>query len=353
MSGTYGSSGAYGSMGAPAHPSASPSMNYGSYAGVPSNGLRAPPPASGSQRAFMQRSVLDRPFSEHSILRSGGSSGKLGTLQSHVSVLEFVTLPAALLALVLGSFLQAGTYGGSVSVQIVPVLLVSASVWFTRHHYVRSNNPEVVLGVLCFVAILISTAVGEYAMLTSLQEYRRLSHGASYFNVLPDEAAGGKVDATTLVFANGTRVDTSRTFGFTDVLDPAAPVYCVAPVSSGNLYDKRVQYWAAGLNCCETRSNFNCFRPGSINELGATVFPRDAKFEVGFMKAVKGAQGAYGLTSGDEYLLLTWTKDPVTYGNNLWSGTAMLFGILAVVYLTISAMVGFAVAPLVGGSSKM
>jgi len=300
----------------------------------------------------MQHGSFERPPSEHSILRGGGSSGKLGTLQSHVSTTEFIFLPSAFVVLVLVSFLQAGTIGYMWTVQIVPVLLVCLGVWLTRFHYVRSNTPEVVLGILCLIAILISSVVGEYAMLTGLREYKRLSRGASYFNVLPDEAAGGKLDAATLVFASGTRVDTSRSFGFTDVRNEEAPVYCVAPVSDGDLYDKRIQYWAAGINCCETRSNFNCFQPDSVGAEGATVFPKDAKLEEGFKRAVQGAMGSYGLTTGDEYLLLMWTKDPVAYRNRLWSGTVTLFGILAIVYLLISGMIGFAVAPVVSSDKR-
>eukprot|EP00446_Apocalathium_sp_SHHI-4_P032893 CAMPEP_0177248118 /NCGR_PEP_ID=MMETSP0367-20130122/51982_1 /TAXON_ID=447022 ORGANISM="Scrippsiella hangoei-like, Strain SHHI-4" /NCGR_SAMPLE_ID=MMETSP0367 /ASSEMBLY_ACC=CAM_ASM_000362 /LENGTH=360 /DNA_ID=CAMNT_0018700403 /DNA_START=40 /DNA_END=1119 /DNA_ORIENTATION=+ len=314
-------------------------MASGSYDSFGSGGGGyAPPPPLGAS-TYVQGPPPDRLPSEHSMLRSGGN-GK--PAESRANIWELVLVPWFFLVLVLACFLQAGTYGYYLTLVAIPVILLTLNLYFFQYQYKRKKNAEVVLGLLCLVAIVISLSVGTYSVSKSLTEYHRLSQGASYFNVLPSEAGASKLDATTLSFTNATLVDISRTFGFTDTRTQKKSTFCVAPVSDGNLYRRRVQFWAAGLDCCEARSNFNCLSPSSIGSHGALVLPADMQQLEGFKRAVLGAESAYDLTAGDNYLLVQWHEDPVGYRNGLFSGTMLLFGIFAGVYLIISTMVGCA-----------
>lgn len=327
----------YGSFGLPS------GSYYGSGAPPP-----PPPPAAAQLGAappsYVQGPPPDRPPSEHSLLRSGGMGGYP---KVSVNIWELIIVPWLFLAVVLACALQGGTHGYFVTLVAIPVVLLFLNGWFLRHHYTRSNNSEVILGILVLTAILISLSVSVYAVAKSLLEYHRLSQGASYFNVLPSESAMSKNDATTLSFTNSSLVDVTRTFGFTDARASTPVTYCVAPISDGFLYQNRVQYWAAGLDCCEARSNFACYDKKSTGAHGALVLEDEMQALDGFRSAIDGAQGQYGLTTGDNYLLLKWVEDPVGYRDSLWKNTATLFLIFGGVYLVISSMIGCALMPVI------
>lgn len=283
------------------------------------------------------------PSTEHSILRAGN-----GNPRARVNVWELIFVPWLILVLILICYLQAGTHGYHAALLIIPTILLSLNTWFIVYHYNRANNPEVVLGILCLTASIISLTVGVFGVSGSLSEYRQISQGASYFNVLPSEPAAGKADATTLMFTNASRVDLTRAFGFTDILSTAGHTYCVAPILSGDLFQTRIEYWAAGVDCCEAHANFACHRAQSDRAHGALVW-QASRYDEGFRKAVRGAEALYRLTTGPKFLLVKWTENPVGYRNALWNQTTMLFMVFGGVYLVISSMIGIALLPVIAG----
>jgi len=285
---------------------------------------------------------------EHSILRSGDQRGAV----SKTSMCELVLLPWTLLMLMLLCFLQAGTYGFFGVLVVIPVVLIGLNLLFLRYNVTRKNNNEIILGLLCLTALLIGLCVALWAQFGALTEYHRLSQGASYFNVLPAEPAAGKSDATTIVFTSDTVIDTNSSFGFTETSAWASSVYCVAPVSDGDLYEKRVEYWAVGINCCESRSKFACFEPKASGAHAAIVAPANWQRSESFAAAVSGAAAAHGLTVGEKSLLLRWTEDPVGYRNRLWRNTVKLFAVFGAVYLVISLMIGLSLFPVLSGKKR-
>jgi len=333
------------------------SASYGTYGGrsfsVPSRG-------EGSAQAYyggdgLPAEGLESPGGaeqpEHSILRSGGFPR--GRSRSRISVWELILVPWALLDLILICYLLGGAHGKTTVLWLIPVVLITLSAAFLRHHYKAGNNSEVVLGVLCLTAILIALVVGLYSVFRSLNEFYRLSQGASYFNVLPSEPAAGKMDATTLDFTDTTRVDTQRTFGFVDAQMTMAMTYCVAPVSNGEETGRtRVQFWAAGIDCCESRGNFQCGEANNALAHGGIALPKDLAEARGFQMAVSGAKSAYGLLAADKLVLLKWSKSPVTYRDSLYSSTVTLYLIFGGVYLVISSMIGCALMPVIGGNPQ-
>jgi hypothetical protein len=257
---------------------------------------------------------------------------------------ELVFIPWVLLVLILGCFFLGGASGQPIALGFMSLVLLVLSGAFIRWHYKRGNNAEVVLGLLCFAAIVTGLFVGLYAVFRYLEEYHRLSQGASYFNVFPTELAAGKSDATTISFTSDTAVDQNTTYGYYDVR--SLDTYCVAPVSDGIKFgDGIIQYWAAGVNCCDARGNFRCGAASDRQAHGAFVLPTEWKDHPGYSAAVKGAEAAYGVKSGSKYLLVQWAQDPVAYRNRLWTSAGMLFTIFGSVYLLISLMIGCALLP--------
>jgi hypothetical protein len=328
------------------------STNYGTYGGrsimSEESGRDERRPGSG-------------PSSCHSVRRSGSfdHEAHAARLRNRINVWELIFVPWAVLVLILLCYLLGGAHGQIWVLWLVPVLLMGIFIAFVCWHYKAGKNAEVLLGLLSIIAVIIGLVVGVYAVMTSLLEYHRLNGGASYFNVLPTEPAAAKSDATTILFTNFTSIQFNRTYGFVDalttshrmgrpfasLLNPGATTYCVAPIASGLRENSRVQYWAAGLNCCEQRSNFQCGDANFRGTHGAIVLPRSLQTLQGYEAAIHGAESAYGLEISDTFMLLAWTEDPIGYRNRLWSSTANLFVIFGFVYLAISSIIGCGLMP--------
>jgi len=327
-------------------------QGYGTYGSIPASGFDVPPPTHMSGKPYPMNPTLppslpvdqvngSRPPSDKSLLRVG--SGSWG--RTRVNIWELILVPWLLQILVLACFLQAGAVGATGALVCIPLAILTLNAWFLRHHYKAGDTSEVVLGVLCMVAILISLVVASWGVSGALSEYRRLNQGALYFGVQPSDAAAGKSDAALVQFTNSTRVDLARAFGFTDTRTAFGHTYCVAPIMDGDLFQTRVEYWAAGIDCCEARGNFDCFNVQSSKSHGGLSMDLSSKETQGFQEAVQGAQAMYRLTTSPRYLLLEWVKDPVAHRDGLWNRTAVLFSVFAGVYLVISSMVSFAVYP--------
>lgn len=302
----------------------------------------------GSQEARLDDRTGTGPFAAHSILRSGKMSEDeyAARLRNRVRVWELILVPWSVLALILISYLLGGSHSTSVVLWLVPIVLVALSGAFVRWHFKAGNNAEVVLGLLCILAVILGLVVGVYAYVRSLKEYDRLSRGAHYDNVLPVEPAGGKSDATTFTFTNFTYVASNKSYGFVDALNPGnAITYCVAPVASGLFDNSRVQYWAAGTDCCEHLRKFKCGDAGKDGAHGAIVLSKESRALHGFQAAIRGAESAHGLQSGDSYILVKWSMDPLAARDALWTSSATLFITFACVYLVVSVLVGCALMP--------
>lgn len=275
--------------------------------------------------------------SERSILRSG----PLAKPNGKVNLAEMIFVPWGCLGLIFTCFL----FDEGSSLALIPTTLLVLAGLFTYTRYTAGRHAEVVLGMLCVLAIFLGVAVGLYAQASFLNEYWRLDRGASYYNVLPSELATSKNDATMMNFVEGTRVDTGKTFGYLDGGSDSGTTYCVAPISSGISEETRIQYWAAGTDCCYSREDFHCGDSAKEGALGAVVRPRSTAQRSGYVSAIDGAMKAYGLQAGNEYLLVKWVQDPVAYRDALWKRAMMLFWGICGVYLLLSAMIGCTVFP--------
>lgn len=329
-------------------------------------------------------------FEGHTIFqRSVGAKSGLLT-QTRVTMFELIFLPWLLLAVVLACYLIAGSQGEVNVLWAVPIVLVILCVFFTRWHARARNTGDVALGVLCIIAIVISTGVGVYAEVANLAEYARLNNGYSYFNVLPNEPALGKNDATVVEFLNNTFVSTTQSFGHIDTSSELLKHYCVAPIlssdmnitggsgqntagnaqstsggsssnstgTSGNSSNtsqsstsgsNQIQYFAAGIDCCGLTGGFNCFPPPS-GAHGGIVLPTAMHNHASYQAAIAGLEATYGVQAAPGAILLHWVSNPGNYKQRYWNNTWALFCIFAAVYAVISAMMGIMLTPLLTGS---
>lgn len=208
------------------------------------------------------------------------------------------------------------------------------------------------LAILCFLAILNGVILGSYNYWTHLYPYWSYDEKAAYTNVLPTQPSAALSDAGKLIFSTTSRVDTSRALGY-----KVNDVYCVAPILD-NTQMSSVEFWAAGVNCCPARGDFSCDEtwnpksksgivllgapePGQSAErmpsIWARLFGSPSEY---YLKAVREAKAAYGMTGSETPLLVRWVRDPQAIQDDYWrSGVGFLVASVCV-YLLLSIIAG-------------
>jgi len=315
----------------------------------------------GSVQPFINPYDIDGRYSEHgrplssdkSILRRG-DPGAEEIRSDAINAFELVFIPWLVLALLLGCYLVAGANGQIFVLWAMPVVLLAVCAAFLRFAYKNRNTDELALGFLTLASIILGTGLGIYLNVVMLEELHRLNQGASYFNVLPTEAAAGKRDATSVTFTNSSTADFSRYFGYVDASRETATVYCVAPITDGSSSFTTVRYFAAGVNCCGAQEAFSCGRANGEQVHGAMRLSPELRTDHHldmFDKAVNAAEAKYGLVTGDGYMLLDMISDPIAYTDDLWRRAYTLVIIFGCVYLFITAMTAFVVMPIIRGTA--
>jgi len=209
------------------------------------------------------------------------------------------------------------------------------------------------LGMLCLFGVLFGTLTGSYNYWTHMFQYWSYDENRAYSNVLPTEPAEAHADAGKIVFSHTARVDTTRAVGY-----KSGSVYCVAPILDDTQLD-RVEYWAAGIDCCPSRGDFNCddsWNPKAksgvviLDTTAGDAAVSSGDTSVGFslwkskrdyyVKAVREAEANFALTSAEHPLFVRWVGDPQMIQDDYWrSGVGFLVATVCI-YLLISIIVG-------------
>lgn len=193
---------------------------------------------------------------------------------------------------------------------------------------------SVFLGGWCGAAIYDQSAVNYW------MARNRISHT----NVDPSELAEGYIDANSISFTKGTRVDVRRSFGMQSV-ETHDSIVCVAPVLNRALAERReVHYWAVGRDCCEPLSGFRCghalrpgVRAGVVESPGAGVGSSFATFKYEqYNRAAQQAAAIYNLNTESRPVFLRWTEDPTTAIMKSLDQAFAWAALLSIFYLLIS-----------------
>jgi len=196
------------------------------------------------------------------------------------------------------------------------------------------------LGGLCLIGCAAGAIAGTVNYQAHMYAYWAYEEGRVYTNLIPSEPAVAHLDAGKVIFSNSAIIDTTRAFGF-----KSGSTYCVAPILD-DANNGHVEYWAAGIDCCPMRGGFNCddaWDPkakGGVQVLDPMGFmPGPSKHDM-YLKAVKAASAAFGLTSAKEPLLVRWVSDPQGFQDNAWRSGIGFIVASACVYLLLSLMWG-------------
>lgn len=175
----------------------------------------------------------------------------------------------------------------------------------------RGGQWYLFFGFLCATAALVSMIIGVYI-------YRRVTYFSfamedkrTYRNVLPAEPPASVLDASKIYFAFDAVVDVTRSVGF----KAQGNTYCVAPILDSN-DASRVNFFAAGFNCCADRQGFECDGAWDKNTHGGAVIldelrPRMAPSDLDmFRHAGRQAEAVYGMSAAQAPVFVRWMGDP-------------------------------------------
>eukprot|EP00933_Yihiella_yeosuensis_P080583 TRINITY_DN94035_c0_g1_i1.p1 TRINITY_DN94035_c0_g1~~TRINITY_DN94035_c0_g1_i1.p1 ORF type:complete len:301 (+),score=65.64 TRINITY_DN94035_c0_g1_i1:123-1025(+) len=233
---------------------------------------------------------------------------------------------------VLGFLLVAESYHNSkifvMSVMGTAALVCLANV---RKNLIETPQPfRPAMAIWCLVALAWSAFFGVWAHEQYYSQYWASFDSHSYANVLPSEPAAGYIDAGKIIFARESRIDVSRSMGYKD----DGVVYCVAPVVDDS-EGRKIQFWAAGVDCCGARGSFSCDDAWDIKAKAGVTIEQPAMLTQ-YGRAVSQATAAYGMESTKTPVFVRWVVDPSRVEVNFWRmGNGMLIAV-SMVFLALS-----------------
>lgn len=185
---------------------------------------------------------------------------------------------------------------------------------------VKGGQWYVFFGVLCLLATVAATLVGLYIYFEYTFQFYKIGGLRTYSNVLPAEPAASHADAGKIFFSPDSKVDITRAVGF----KAQGGVYCVAPILDDTQI-ARVNYWAVGRDCCNSRASFNCDEAWNPDAHAGAVVMDSGAPQVSFnqmdfyWKAVKEATALYDLASADPPVYVRWVLDPSAMQTAFWN----------------------------------
>lgn len=219
---------------------------------------------------------------------------------------------------------------------VVMLLSIYITAWIASHSL--GQHPKGVIFFGCIVATVAATTTGYYNYSLNVTQYYQFFDRRQYTNVAADELAEAHRDASAIVFEPGTTPDATRPVGYL----ARDSMYCIAPITSSDppTPEPDIQYFAAGLDCCQARTAFTCNDVGDKTARAGVVIGNRTEFVNALLRpelayyeeAAKVAVAAYGLTIAKKPIFVRWVKDlengrdtPLRDGWIFWICTSLAY----------------------------
>mmetsp|Transcript_43634 Transcript_43634/g.100651 ORF Transcript_43634/g.100651 Transcript_43634/m.100651 type:complete len:326 (-) Transcript_43634:80-1057(-) len=168
------------------------------------------------------------------------------------------------------------------------------------------------LAILTLLATACGVVAGLWVYEGDSRQYFCTKQRVPYADVAATADSDHYQDAATIEFNSFAHVDSSRGMGRT-ALD--GQVYCAAPIMAVNS-NSYVSFWAVGIDCCETLSDFFC---GDVEDASVktgvavpkaehTLQMRTSMYDE-FNKTIQQAAAAYRLLAPSDPMILYWEQD--------------------------------------------
>lgn len=165
------------------------------------------------------------------------------------------------------------------------------------------------LAFLTTLAVAVGFACGELNYLYNFYPYFMLNSLENRANINPSTVAAEAIrDTGKIYFADNVGVLKHRGMAYQDW-----DTYCVAPiVENGNERLVSYEFWAIGMNCCET-GNMDFSKCGAVADDHARsgirlMYPEQLPF---FKLAVEQSEAQFGIQAAANPVFVYWVKDPV------------------------------------------
>jgi len=256
-----------------------------------------------------------------------------------------IFLPTALFMIAL-SFMTFLFYRVPALVWLVICVMLGLSLMFMVVRPAR-DGPKYWfnLGVVCFMAVCVGTTAGFLNYERNMDKYFAYQGQRAYDNVGPTEPALQHLDAGKIVFTTDAVVDVQNVY-----VSEAAKSYCVAPIVREDAAGKQsVQFWAAGLDCCQPGSNFTCDDAADSTAHAGLVYLDGLsypEYDMGkFRDAAKATMDAKGLNGArpQDALFVKWVKDVDMAHQDYWYTAANFVVMGLCVFAIFATVVGFTI----------
>mmetsp|Transcript_37219 Transcript_37219/g.89492 ORF Transcript_37219/g.89492 Transcript_37219/m.89492 type:complete len:295 (-) Transcript_37219:25-909(-) len=201
------------------------------------------------------------------------------------------------------------------------------------------------LAILLIISFVLSVVIGTYMHHTYMEPYWACRENREYNNIVPTEPAASHSDAGKISFTADSRVDVLKSVGY-----KLGSTYCVAPVMDDNS-GSRVEYWAAGVDCCASREDMWCdeVRVESARS-GVVVASQETWMDqfvysdrAMFVKAARVATAQYDLAAAEEPIFVRWVARPDLAQTEYFTHGGIFWVVAVLIYLVVSIVLAFVV----------
>jgi len=206
------------------------------------------------------------------------------------------------------------------------LVIVVSVVGILYHFLARAGELTMPLSTGIMVGVVLATVLGMYIYDTSAIFPAFYSNARKYTNVVASEPSAAVADAAKLTFNGNTHVDVKKSVGY---ISEDGMVFCVAPVLS-NANQPRIEYWAAGIDCCAASGDFWCDQAKNPQAQGGVViFDNNGWFTPArypfYQKARAKAEAQFMLQSVGNPLFVRWVEtDDLDMLKNYYSSRAIV-----------------------------
>eukprot|EP00747_Dinoflagellata_sp_TGD_P163763 gnl/TRDRNA2_/TRDRNA2_182789_c0_seq1.p1 gnl/TRDRNA2_/TRDRNA2_182789_c0~~gnl/TRDRNA2_/TRDRNA2_182789_c0_seq1.p1 ORF type:complete len:333 (+),score=42.33 gnl/TRDRNA2_/TRDRNA2_182789_c0_seq1:87-1085(+) len=289
---------------------------------------------------------------------AGGDLGKKrqtgGWKRQAESIMIYLLAPVIVFSLVACGFSLLGFNYIALAWILDVIALISAGALLYLWAYKAEGAFYMIVAVLMLMATAAGTGVGLWLDASFMSQYWAYSKLVTYTNVLPTEPANAHQDAGLMSFSESTRVDTRRSLGRRA---QDGYTYCVAPILDETQATK-VEYWAVGVNCCESLWNFMCddalasgARAGIVKMKPKNGIKAGPDYNL-YLEAIKQSTAVYDLMSAENPLLVQWVVDPVVIKEELFRNGWVYLGFAILIYAVWSLLLAVVLHLLVSGMNK-
>eukprot|EP00929_Paragymnodinium_shiwhaense_P008116 TRINITY_DN112051_c0_g1_i1.p1 TRINITY_DN112051_c0_g1~~TRINITY_DN112051_c0_g1_i1.p1 ORF type:complete len:326 (+),score=69.97 TRINITY_DN112051_c0_g1_i1:92-1069(+) len=154
------------------------------------------------------------------------------------------------------------------------------------------------------MAFWLAYGVGSWSFSSNMAPYLEIMNLNAYPSVDPKNYTGQQMmDMGQVTFSQGSHIDVSKAMGFRSF-----DTYCVAPVVTGSGEMSVYDFWAVGINCCESRGDgYNCGEFSNAKARSGLRLMRD-DLRSFFRLAVKQAEAEHKIQT-QQPVFLYWMED--------------------------------------------